>query len=222
MYYLLYKDLVIEWRQRVRIHAQVFLGLLVLLVISFAAGAENRQFKMVAPAFVWLTLLFSSISSLHESFLYEQQYDALNGLLLIPIQKSALFLSKALQNALFLCVLAVVLWPLTAVLFDIAWLQSWILLFITAVLGCFAISAPGTLLAGMTHTLKNKDVLLPLILYPLLIPVLIATIKSTTLLLSADLMQDALSWIQLLIAFNLIYWLMGTCLFAFVLNETST
>ena len=214
------KDLLLEWRGRSRFISVLLFGAVTLLLLSFAVGPDSEALQRTAPGFLILALLLSSTLGLSESFRLEQEHHALEGLLLLPVDPMAIFYSKALSNTLFLMLLAPVLTPVAIVLYTVE-LQP--VGFVTLVgiwgLAAAGLSAPGTLYAAMTSRLRSQDVLLPLLLFPLVVPVLMAAVKSTALVLSGDPMSQMRSWILLLISFDVVYWLLCGVLFPYVVEE---
>jgi heme exporter protein B len=168
---------------------------------------------------LWLGILFASVLSLAESFRIESENNSLEGLKLVPINARALFVGKALGNALMLLAISVVITPLTMGLFDVQVKEGLLKLGLVLTLGSFAIAAPGTFYAALAANARSRDVLLPLLLFPVLIPGLLASVKGTNLILQGDPMNQLGSWLGLLISFNTLYWALGFALFPRVLED---
>jgi heme exporter protein B len=207
------KDLLIEWRTRTRLNALIFFALATLLLFSFALGPDTKLLERNAGGYLWLAILFSSVLALGESFRVEQENASLDGLVLVPADPRAIFLGKALGNALLLFVLSILVVPVMVVLFGVTVKLGLGVLAIVLALGCLAISAPGTVYAAIASNARARDVLLPLLLFPLLVPALLAAVKATSLALQGDPMDQLGSWLGLLGSFNLIYWGLGFALF---------
>ncbi len=232
---VLRKDLLIEWRTRARMNALLFFALATLLLFSFALGPDTKLLRQNAAGYLWLSVLFASVLSLGESFRIESENGSLDGLRLIPTDARAVFLGKALGTAALLIGLVVVLIPFLVAVYDISLLPdpSWIggpltagavaghlgKLALIGVLGCLGISGPGTVYSAIASHARARDVLLPLLLFPLLIPALLAAVKATGLVLHGDPMNQLGSWLGLLTAFNLIYWGLGIALFPKVVED---
>jgi len=216
---LLAKDLLIEWRTRARLNALVFFAFATLLMFSFALGPDTRLLERNAGGYLWLAILFSSVLSLGESFRVEQENASLDGLRLVPADARAIFLSKALGSAALLLALAVLLVPVMVALYGVKVVGGLGELALVLVLGCLAISAPGTVYAAIASNARARDVLLPLLLFPLLVPALLAAVKATSLVLQGDPMLQLNSWLGLLGSFNLIYWGLGFTLFPRVIED---
>lgn len=216
---VLRKDLLIEWRTRARATALVFFSLSTLLLFSFAVGPDARVLSRNAGGYLWLALLFSSVLSLSESFRVESENDALEGLRLLPAGARAIYLGKAAGNAVLLAAMGVVLVPIAVALFDVKLVLGFPTLVAVLAVGAFAIAAPGSLYAAIAAHARARDVLLPLLLFPLLIPALLAAAKATTLVFHGDLMGELGSWLGLLGAFGGIYWSLALVLFPRVIEE---
>jgi len=212
------KDLLLQWRTRMEAVAVFAFGATALLLFSFAVGPSASALRQHAAGFLWLGLLLSSTLTLADSFHSEMEQRALEGLLLLPASPRALYYAKALANAIQLVFLGVGLVPVMVVLYDAGTLRLAGLLGII-VLGAAGLSAPGTLYAAMTSQARARQTLLPLLLFPLVVPVLLASVKATSLLLLGDPMGQVRSWATLLLAFNAIHWSLGGLLFARVVED---
>jgi heme exporter protein B len=210
---LMGKELALEGRAGVRLNTLLPFAVLVLLLFSLAVGPVPALLCRLAPAFIWLALLLASVLSLAQSQAVEAAHDAQEGLRLLGIGADVLYLAKALANTLFLSALGFVLLPLAMALYDAPVAAPLWRLAMAVVLGAGAISAPGTLFAALTAQARNKDMLLPLLLFPILVPGLLASVRLTTLLMQGDPMQEASGWLGLLLIFNALYWLLGVFLF---------
>jgi heme exporter protein B len=199
------KELLLQWRTRGQLLAVFVFGATALLLFSFAIGPSAVALRTFAGGFLWLGLLLSSTLTLAESFHVEMENRALEGLLLLPSDARALYYAKAIANWLQLTLLGTALFPLMVVLYD-AGTSRFVLLFVVILLGAAGLSAPGTLYAAMTAQLQAKQTLLPLLLFPLIVPALLAAVKATTLIILGDPMRQVGSWLGLLVAFDLIYW----------------
>ncbi|MBZ4335156.1 heme exporter protein CcmB [Corallococcus interemptor] len=216
---LMRKDLLIEWRTRARLNALVFFAMATLLLFSFALGPDTKLLERNAGGYLWLAILFASVLSLGESFRVETENACLDGVRLAPADARAIFLSKALGNALLLLALGVLLVPVMVALYGVRIVTGVGDLASILVLGSLALSAPGTVYAAISSNARARDVLLPLLLFPLVIPALLSAAKGTTLVLQGDPMQQLGSWQGLLLGFNLIYWGVGFVLFPRVIED---
>jgi len=230
---LVRKDLLLEWRTRARANALFFFALATLLLFSFALGPDTTILQRAAGGTLWLAILLASVLALGESFRVEQENAALDGLRLAPADARALFLAKAVSNGVLLLLLGAGILPVLGALAGLTLAQRIVInspvatfaltgsaaMALVLVLGCLAIAAPGTVYAAIASNARARDVLLPLLLFPLLIPALVAAAKATALALEGDPMLQFGSWLGLLASFDLIYWSLGFALFPLVVED---
>ncbi len=212
------KELLLQWRTRSQFMAVLVFGATTLLLFSFSIGPNAQALRMFSAGFLWLGLLLSSTLTLAESFHAEMENRALEGLLLLPASPRSLYYGKAIANWLQLTLLGIALVPVMVILYDAGTTELLKLLAII-VLGAAGLSAPGTLYAAMTAQIRAKQTLLPLLLFPLIVPALLASVKATSLVILGDPMQQSKSWIVLLSAFDLIYWSLCGLLYGRVVEE---
>jgi heme exporter protein B len=212
------KELLLQWRSRGQIMAVFVFGAASLLLFSFAIGPSAEALRTFSAGFLWLGLLLSSTLTLSESFHSEMENRGLEGLLLLPSDPRALYYGKAIANWIQLAILGIALVPVMVVLYD-AGTTNLLKLLLVIVLGTAGLSAPGTLYAAMTAQVRAKQTLLPLLLFPLIVPALLASVKATSLAILGDPMEQSKSWIALLSAFDLIYWSLCGLLYSRVIED---
>lgn len=215
----LWKEGLLQWNLRSRFFAVAVFGTTSLLLFSFAIGPSAHALRQYSAGFLWLALLLSSTLTLSESFHAETEHRALEGLLLLQASPRALFYGKAIANWLQLAMLGMMLVPIMVVLYDAGTTDLFRLAGII-LLGSAGLSAPGTLYAAMVTQARAQQTLLPLLLFPLVVPVLLASVKATSLLILGDPMGQTASWIGLLLCFNAIYWSLCGLLFGRVVEDS--
>lgn len=214
----LHKEALLQWRTRAQLLAIFSFGCTALLLFSFAVGPDSGALRQHAAGFLWLALMLSSTLALAESFQSEMEQRALEGLLLLPASPRVLYYGKALSNWAQLALLGVGLVPLVVVLYD-APLPRPLALVGVILLGTAGLSGPGTLYAAMTSQARAKQTLLPLLLFPLVVPVLLSAVKATSLLLLGDPMGQLGAWTTLLVAFDAIHWSLCGLLFDRIVED---
>ena len=212
------KELLLQWRTRAQAVAVFVFGATALLLFSFAIGPSAGLLRQYAAGFLWLGLLLSSTLTLSEAFHAEMENHALEGLLLMPVSPRVLYYGKTLANTIQLVLLGIALVPVMVVLYDAGTTRLLTILLII-ILGSAGISAPGTLYSAMTSQARAKQTLLPLLLFPLIVPVLLASVKATSLAILGDPMEQGRSWMLLLLCFNAIYWSLCGLLFDRVVED---
>ena len=212
------KELLLQWRTRSQFMSVFVFGATALLLFSFGVGPNSEVLRQFSAGFLWLGLLLSSTLTLAESFHAEMENHALEGLLLLPADPRALYYGKAIANWIQLTLLGSALVPVMVILYDAGTTRLLSLLGII-ILGAAGLSAPGTLYAAMTAQVKAKRTLLPLLLFPLIVPALLSSVKATSLVILGDPMQSLRSWMLLLGAFDAIYWSLCGLLYPRVIED---
>lgn len=212
------KELLLQWRTRAEVAAVFAFGAITLLLFSFAVGPAPQALRTYAGGFLWVGLLMASTLALAEGFHRETENQALEGLLLLSLKPHAIYYAKAVANWLQIGIVGAALLPEMIVLYDVPMPAPGRLLAVL-VAGAAALAAPGTLYAAMTSQVRSRSTLLPLLLFPLVVPVLLAAVKATALAISGDIMREWSTWIGVLVMFNAIHWPLCGLLFAHVVEE---
>jgi heme exporter protein B len=207
------KDLTAEWRTRANFNAVAFFAALMLLLFGFALGPDAETLRRAAPGVIWLTVLFSGVLAFNRSYQLELENDALETLLAYPGERKAIFLGKLAANLTFVLLVEVIIVPLTAVLYGVSLAGPFPGLAGVLLLGTFGFVTLGTFYSALSSRSRAREVLLPLLLFPMLVPLLIAAAQATTALLAGDPMGDARTWAGVLVAFDVIFFVAS--LFAF-------
>ena len=211
------KDLLVEWRARAQVVALLGFAVVVLLLFSFAVGPDSMALARHAGGYLWLALLLSSTLLLARSMQNEVESGALEGLLLIPVPAASIFYGKALANTVLLVLVALVALPVDLAITGAQVVSPGVALAVL-LLGSAGVAAPGTFYAALTARVAGRQLLLPLLLFPLIVPALLAAVKATTLAMTGDPMNQVNSWLTLLLAFDLIYWSLCGLLFEKVIE----
>jgi heme exporter protein B len=219
---IVWKDLTAERRTKANFNSVAFLAALILLLFGFALGPDTEALRNVAGGVLWLTVLFSGVLSFNRSYEQELENGSLETLLLYPGDRRSIFIGKLIANLVFVLLMEAVLIPLAAVLYDIPIWRVIAPLSIVLFLGTLGFVTLGTFYSAMASRLRAREVLLPLLLFPMLIPLLIAAVQATGLILTGDLMvRDAggatvalsSSWVRVLVVFDIVF--LTGALFAF-------
>lgn len=200
-----WKDVTAERRTKANFNAVAFFAGLMLLMFGMALGADDRAKEAVAPGVLWLTVLLSGVLAFNRSYERELEAGALDALLLYPGDRRSIFIGKLLANLLFVLLVEVIVVPLTAVLYGFALLRIALPLAGVLFLGTVGFVTLGTFYAAMSSRLRAREVLLPLLLFPMLIPVLLAAVEASSALISDNLLGGAGAWSSVLATFDLIF-----------------
>ncbi len=215
---LIWKDLTAELRSKEMLNSMLIFALLTTVIFSFAFDPEADTVQKVFPGIIWVALCFAGILGLNRSFQGEKSNDCLQGLLLCTPDPGVIYLGKLVSNLLFMFILELISLPILFILFDYRMKGSFGWLALVIVLGTWGFIALGTFLAAVAMNTKNSEILLPVILFPLLIPLLIAAVKATGLILSGGSYAAWSNWLTIIGAFDLIFTVVCWYLFDYVLE----
>jgi heme exporter protein B len=211
------KDVAAELHTREMVSAMLVFSVLALLIFSFALDLRGDVARAAAPGVLWATVAFAGTLGLSRSLAREQQAGSIDGLLLAPVDRSAIFFGKALGNVTFMVAVEVVLLPLFAALFDVPLLR-WGVLVVMA-LGTVGYAAVGTLLAAIAVNTRAREVMLPILLLPLAIPALIAAVQATGGLAEGGTLSEVGGWVRILVVYDLIIVAVSMLTFGYVVEE---
>jgi heme exporter protein B len=218
-YLLLWKDLLLELRRRDSVLTMFFFGTLLLFVFHFSFDLPPDKVAEMAPALLWLAFLFTGTLGLAQLFQAERENHCLDALLLSPLDRGALFLAKTSFNLILMLLVELVVMPLFWILFN---LSAWNLLpqlFLVTLLGTIGFCVLGTIMSALTLRARARELLLPLVLFPLMIPVILATIRCMESVLKNGEFGDAVSWLRLLLGFDVIFLTLGVLIFDWVIES---
>lgn len=213
-----WKDLLVERRSKETLNALIFFALLLLFVFQFALGPDRERLAGVLPGVLWLGFILSGLLALGRTFLVEREHDCWEGLLLAPGDKSAVYLGKLAGNLALMAVVETLVLALFVVFFDIDLGRAFPGLVVVVALGTLGLAAVGTLFAAMTAHVRAREVLFPVLLLPVQVPVLLATVKATEALLAGEPLGAVAHWVKLLAAADVVYLAVGVLTFDAILE----
>ncbi len=203
-----WKDVIAELRTKDIFSAMFVFALLSVIIFQFAFDLRVDNARQVVPGVLWVAISFSGVLGLNRSFVLEKDKGSLEGLLLTPVDRSAIYFGKMLANLVFMLVVEAFLVPL---------LTPAVLLIV--LLGTIGFAAVGTIFAALSVNTRAREVLLPILLLPVMVPVLIAGVRATGGLLDGDALADLSNWVQLLVVFDIMYIAASFMTFDFVVEE---
>ncbi len=202
---IIWKDLTSERRSKAGFNAVTFLGVLILLLFGFALGPDAEALREAAAGALWLAILFAGVLAFNRSYQLELDGGALEPLLLYPAPRWTIFVGKVVANLLFVLLVELIVVPVAAILFHVSVSGAWLAQAGVLLLGSVGFVSLGTFYAAMASRSRAREVLLPLLLFPMLVPVLLAAAEASKAMLSGDPMNEAGAWIRLLAAFDVIF-----------------
>jgi heme exporter protein B len=214
---VVWKDLAAELRSRELLSAMLIFALLVILIFNFAIELEPRLRPTVTPGVLWVIFAFAGTLGLNRSMAMEKDRGCLDGLLLAPVDRSAIFFGKMLGNLVFMLIVELVVLPVYSFLYNINLFIPGLLLVI--LLGSIGYVAVGTLLSSMAVQTRTRDVLLPILLFPVVVPVLVAAVKASSGFLQGLAFADVAAYVNQLIVYDVIFIAVAFMVFDFVVEE---
>jgi len=212
------KDLRIEWRSREAINSMLFFALLVVVLFSMAFDPTQDTSREIAGGVLCVATLFASVSALNQAWAREIRHQVLDALRMTPSGGAAMFLAKALANFLFVSVVQLILGPIFFIFYNLHPLgDSWLLALVIP-LGTWALVSNGTFFAALSIRSRNRELLLPLILFPIFLPALLAMVLSVKTILTGDNSDPNLLWIKMLAGYDIIFTTVSLLLFDTVIE----
>ena len=212
------KDLRIEWRSREAINSMLFFALLVVVLFSMAFDPTRATSREIAGGVLCVATLFASVSALNQAWAREIRHQVLDALRMTPSDGAALFLAKVLANFLFVSLVQLVLGPIFFIFYNLHPLGNPWLLLLVVPLGTWALVSNGTFFAALSIRSRNRELLLPLILFPIFLPALLAMVLSVKTILTGDNSDPNFLWIKLLCGYDIIFTTVSLLLFDSVLQ----
>lgn len=214
------KDIRLEWRSKDAINSMLFFSLLVVVVFSFSFDPLAEESRRIAGGLVWVAFLFATVVALNQTWARELRNHVLDGYRVSPAPANSLFLAKALGNFIFVAMLEALMTPLFVIFYNLRALgTAWLLLPIAA-LGTWALVVNGTFFAAMSVRTRSREIMLPLLLFPISIPAVLAMVNATTMVLLGGQGPDDSPrfWLVLLATYDLVFTIACLFLFETVLN----
>ena len=210
------KDLRIEWRSKEAINSMLFFALLVVVLFSLAFDPRGAFARDIAGGVLCVATMFASVSALNQAWAREIRHQVLDAQRMAPTPGADMFLAKVLANFLFVTIVQIILAPVFVVMYNLRILGNpWQLLLVLP-LGTWALVANGTFFAALSIRSRNRELLLPLILFPIFIPALLAMVQATGAILTGE--SDPSLWIKLLVGYDIVFTTVSLLLFDVILH----
>jgi heme exporter protein B len=216
---IVWKDLVSEFRTKEVLFAMCFFAFLVLIIFHFAFFANNPGDNGLLAGMLWVAFVFAGFIGINQSFGAEKDRGSLQGLLLCPVDRSVIYIAKVISNTCFMGLMEMLILGLFAIMFHVAIWRVLPALLVIISLGTLGFVFVGTMFSAMAIHAKARDILLSVILFPIIIPLVIAAVNATEKVLNGAPWADLSGWLRILLAFDLIFFLLSYGTFGFVVEE---
>ena len=214
---IVWKDLLLELRSKDLVVSIVVFGLVVVVVFNFALNNTPGRSAELAPGILWSAFAFSAVLGMNRAFIRDQEQGGLEGLLISPISRDAIFLGKALTSLIFMLLVEAALLPVYAVMLDFSVL-SWSLM-LTIFLGTLGFAVVGTLFSAIAVQTRSREIMLPVLFFPVLLPVIIAAVEASTRAVGGVTFIGLGRWLPLIVVFDALFLVICPWVFSFVVEE---
>jgi len=214
---IVWKDVVAELRTKEMVSSMFVFALLLIVIFNFSFELRVEKVAEVAPGVLWVTFAFAGTLELNRSLSLEVDEGRLDGLLLAPMERTAIYFGKMLGNLIFISAIEALMLPIFSALFDLNLIQPVLLL--TIFLGTLGFAAVGTLLSAMAVNTRAREVMLPVLLFPIILPVMISAVKATAGILDGLPLGDLVHWLRFLIGFDIIFLVVSYMTFDYVVES---
>ena len=214
---MVWKDILLELRSRELIISVIVFGLLVVIVFSFAIDPAPGQVEALAPGILWVAFAFAATLAMNRAFVREQEAGALEGLLVSPVSRDAIFLAKAATSFLFMLLIEAVLLPAYAVMLGFSAL-SWTL-GLTIILATLGFALIGTLFSALAAQTRSREIMLPVLFFPIVLPVILGAVEATTRAIGGETFVGLGRWLPLIAVFDAVFLVICPWVFSFVVED---
>ena len=214
---LAWKDVMLELRTKDIVVSVLLFSLLVIVIFNFAINPTPQNVAVVAPGILWVAITFGGVLGLTRAFALEKEQGNFHGLMLAPVGRDAIFFGKMLGIFVFMTVVEVFTYPIFAILFNLSLVVPELLL--VALLATLGIAAIGTVFSAMAVNTRSREVMLPILFLPVVIPLIIGAVEATGVIIRGEGSGDLLRWLPLLAAFDAVFLVVCPIAFNMVVEE---
>ena len=214
---MVWKDIVLELRSRELVVSVVVFGLLLVVVFSFALDPSPGEARKLAPGILWVAFAFAATLAMNRAFVREQEAGALEGLLIAPVSRDAIFLAKAATSFIFMVLIEAVLLPAYAVMLGFSAL-SWTL-GATILLATLGFALIGTLFSAMAAQTRSREIMLPVLFFPIVLPVILAAVQASTRAVGGEIFVGLGKWLLLIGVFDALFLVICPLVFSYIVED---
>jgi len=216
---LVWKDLLAEFRTKEMLSSMLMFALIVVVIFNFTFDPGSRATKEASPGILWVAFTFAGVLGLYRSLVHEVERGCLQGLILAPVEYGLIFLGKAVSNAIFIFLIELPTFLLFSIFFNIDFWQGLDKLAVIFFLGTIGFAAVGTLLSAISVNTRTREIMLPILLFPIEVPVILSAVNATAGALAGKSWSEISGWLKILAGFDLIFLLVCFVTFEYVLEE---
>jgi len=212
-----WKDILSEARTKEIISSVLVFAILVIVIFNFAFGGSQETIISLAPGMLWVTFAFAGVLSLNRSFIVEKEENCLEGLMACPVSRETIYMGKMLGSLFFMLIVEAIVLPIFALLFNVNVIS--LPLITVTVLTTLGFVAVGTLFSALAVNTKAREMVLPILFFPIVAPIIIGAVNASGLALSGEPWSSLSSWLGIIVAFDVIFLVVSFLIFPFVIEE---
>lgn len=216
---ILWKDILSEFRTKEMILSMLVFSLLVAVIFNFSFPPGSAFVREAAPGMLWITFLFASLLGMNRSFVYEVDKGCLQGLMLAPVDRNVIYVSKFMVNVIFIALVELIVLPVFSIFFHLNLLASFWQLALVIVCGTVGLAVIGTLFSAIAVNTRTREVMLPILHFPVAIPIIIGAVQATAAILQGEPWSVVWGWLRILVAFDIIFLVVALLTFEYVIEE---
>ena len=214
---IFWKDILSESRTRDTVASVLVFTLLIIVIFNFAFEPGTGEMELIASGVLWVAFTFAGVLSFNRSFVLEKDKGCLEGLMLCPVDREVIYFGKMLASLVFMLLIEAIALPIFALLFNLPVFSP--KLAVIAVLATVGFAAVGTLFSALAVNTKAREIMLPILFFPIVVPVIIAAVKASGLVLAGEPWWALSSWIEIIVAFDVVILVVSALLFQFIIEE---
>lgn len=215
---IVWKDIVSELRTKDIVISVLVFAFLVLVVFNFAFEPTSGLVEAVAPGILWVTFSFAGVLNLSRSVGAEKDRGSLDGLMLTPVDRGVIYFGKAVASLLFLLLVEIIVLPIFFILFNLPF-QGFPVLVLIAALGAIGFVTVGTLFSTVAVNTRAREIMLPVLFFPVVSPVIISAVEATSVALKGESLAGLATWLPIMVSFDVIFLVISSLTFEYVLEE---
>ncbi|NIR51645.1 ABC transporter permease [candidate division KSB1 bacterium] len=216
---IFWKDILAELRTKEMIFSMLVFSLMVTVIFNFSFPPGSEFIQGALPGMLWMTFIFASLLGMNRSFVYEVDKGCLQGLMLAPMSRVAIYVSKFLVNVIFIGMVELIMLPFFSIFFDMAILNHVGELVLVILLSTLGLSTIGTLFSAISVNTRTREVMLPILHFPVSIPIIIGAVQATAAVLQEEDWSVTWGWLKIIIAFDIIFFIVSLLTFEYIIEE---
>jgi heme exporter protein B len=216
---MVWKDLLSELRTKEMLSSMLVFSFMVVVLFNFAFPPGSEFLDAAVPGLLWMVFIFASLLGMNRAFVYEVDKGSLHGLMLCPVDRSSIFWGKLIVNLILIAIVELITIGFFVIFFDLQIMSTLLPLLVIVALSSYGLTVVGTLFSAMAVNTKSREVMLPILHFPVSVPIIIAAVESTASILGGASLAENWGWVRILLAFDIIYSVVNVLVFEYVLEE---